>query len=273
MAVSSAKSTSSSAPPKKSAAPNPLLLPDGTPAAIVASKLRKQYAGRSVVDGVSVEVHRGEVVGLLGPNGAGKTTSFYMIMGLVPGDGGTVCLGDQNITHWPMHMRARGGIGYLAQEASVFRKLSAEDNLRAVLQLMPMTRTEQDARVEQLLGEFGLLKKRRTLGMRLSGGERRRVEIARTLATDPYFILLDEPFTGIDPIVRNEIQDIVLHLRDQGIGILITDHHEQATLDIVDRGYILYDGKVIAQGTSQELLADEHARNVYFGEGRPERKR
>ena len=252
---------------------NPLLLPDGTPAAIVARNMRKQYGGRAVVDGVSIEVQRGEVVGLLGPNGAGKTTSFYMIMGLVPADGGVVSLGDQTITHWPMHQRARAGIGYLAQEASVFRKLSAEDNLRAVLQLMPLTRAEQEARVEQLLGEFGLLKKRRTLGMRLSGGERRRVEIARTLATDPHFILLDEPFTGIDPIVRLEIQDIVLHLRDRGIGILITDHHEQATLDIVDRGYILYDGKVIAEGTSHELMADEHARRVYFGEGREPRKR
>ena len=255
------------------ASTSPLLTTDGTPAAIVASKLRKQYGGRVVVDGVSIEVQRGEVVGLLGPNGAGKTTSFYMIMGLVKADGGSVSLGETSITHWPMHQRARAGIGYLAQEASVFRKLSAEDNLRAVLQLMPLTKKEQEARVEQLLGEFGLLGRRRTLGMRLSGGERRRVEIARTLATDPHFILLDEPFTGIDPIVRNEIQDIVLHLRDRGIGILITDHHEQATLDIVDRGYILYDGKVIAQGTSQELLADEHARSVYFGEDREPRKR
>jgi lipopolysaccharide export system ATP-binding protein len=272
MAVSPPKA-SKTTPPQKPPANNPLLLPDGTPASILARKLKKQYAGRVVVDGVSVEVHRGEVVGLLGPNGAGKTTSFYMIMGLVPSNGGTVSLGDKTITNWPMHLRARAGIGYLAQEASVFRKLSAEDNLRAVLQLMPLSRAEQNARVEQLLGEFGLLEKRRILGMRLSGGERRRVEIARTLATDPYFILLDEPFTGIDPIVRNEIQDIVLRLRDQGIGILITDHHEQATLDIVDRGYILSDGHVIAEGTSRELLADEHARRVYFGEARPERKR
>ncbi len=273
MSVSPPKTPPPDGAPDQRPAKNPLLLADGTPAAIVARKLRKQYGGRAVVDGVSIEVQRGEVVGLLGPNGAGKTTSFYMIMGLVPADGGTVALGDQTITHWPMHQRARAGIGYLAQEASVFRKLTAEDNLRAVLQLMPLSRGEQDARVEKLLSEFGLQKKRRTLGMRLSGGERRRVEIARTLATDPFFILLDEPFTGIDPIVRNEIQDIVLHLRETGIGILITDHHEQATLDIVDRGYILSDGQVIAQGTSRELLADEHARRVYFGESREPRKR
>jgi lipopolysaccharide export system ATP-binding protein len=245
---------------------NPLLFKDGTPAAIVASKLRKQYNGRVVVDGVSIEVHRGEVVGLLGPNGAGKTTSFYMIMGLVPAEGGAVHLGEQNVTHWPMHQRARAGVGYLAQESSVFRKLSAEDNLRAVLQMMPLSRSEREARCEQLLGEFGLTNKRRILGMRLSGGERRRVEIARTLATNPFFILLDEPFTGIDPIVRQEIRTIVRRLCGQGIGVLITDHNEMETLRIIDRGYILSEGRVIAQGTSQELLSDEEARRVYFGQ-------
>lgn len=250
-----------------SANDSPLLFNDGSPAAIVAEKLQKTYSGRAVVDGVSIEVRRGEVVGLLGPNGAGKTTSFYMIMGLVPADGGTVCLGEQNITHWPMHQRARAGIGYLAQESSVFRKLSAEDNLRAVLQLMPMSKSERDARCEQLLREFGLEAKRRIRGMSLSGGEKRRVEIARTLATDPFFILLDEPFTGIDPIVRQEIRTIVRRLCEQGIGVLITDHNEMETLRIIDRGYILSDGKVIAQGTSPELLADEEARRVYFGEG------
>ncbi len=252
-----------SAPPLKKN--NPLLFADGTPAAIVASKLRKTYNGRVVVDGVSIEVQRGEVVGLLGPNGAGKTTSFYMIMGLVPAEGGSVHLGEENITHWPMHQRARGGVGYLAQESSVFRKLSAEDNVRAVLQLMPLSKSEREARCEQLLGEFGLLNKRHILGMRLSGGERRRVEIARTLATDPFFILLDEPFTGIDPIVRQEIRTIVRRLCEQGIGVLITDHNEMETLRIIDRGYILSDGKVIAQGTSQELLSDDEARRVYFG--------
>jgi lipopolysaccharide export system ATP-binding protein len=243
---------------------SPLLMPDGSPAAIVASKLRKAYNGRVVVDGVSIDVSRGEAVGLLGPNGAGKTTSFYMIMGLVPPDAGSVTLGEENITHWPMHQRARAGVGYLAQEASVFRKLSAEDNLRAVLQLMPISEKEREARCERLLHEFGLEARRRTLGMRLSGGERRRVEIARTLATDPFFILLDEPFTGIDPKVRQEIRTIVRRLCAQGIGVLITDHNEMETLRIIDRGYILSDGKVIAQGTSDELLADEHARQVYF---------
>ncbi len=166
-----------------------------------------------------------------------------------------------------MHQRARAGVGYLAQESSVFRKLSAEDNLRAVLQLMPLSKSEREARCEQLLGEFGLINKRRILGMRLSGGEKRRVEIARTLATNPFFILLDEPFTGIDPIVRQEIRTIVRRLCDQGIGVLITDHNEMETLRIIDRGYILSEGRVIAQGTSQELLADEEARRVYFGQG------
>ena len=236
------------------------------PPAIIARGLRKQYGDRTVVNDVAIEVKRGEVVGLLGPNGAGKTTSFYMIMGLVRPDGGTVCLGNKDITRWSMHQRARAGVGYLAQETSVFRHLSIEDNVRAILQLMPFSNAEREARCEALLKELDLTERRRIHGIALSGGERRRTEIARTLATDPYFILLDEPFTGVDPLVRQEIQRIVLRLKEQGIGILITDHNEYDTLDIIDRGYILYDGRIMTQGTSRELLNDELARELYFGE-------
>ena len=187
-------------------------------------------------------------------------------MGLVRPDSGTVELGDRVITHWPMHRRAQAGIGYLAQEASVFRKLTVEDNLKAILQLMPIPASERKARCESLLQELDLIERRHTLGMRLSGGERRRTEIARTLATNPHFILLDEPFTGVDPIVRQEIQQIVLRLKDQGIGILITDHNEHDTLEIIDRGYIIADGHIVTQGTARELLGDARAREVYFGE-------
>jgi len=236
------------------------------PAAITAAGLVKSYGGRRVVNEVSFEVARGEVVGLLGPNGAGKTTSFYMVMGLVQPDGGTIKLGDQSISRWPMHQRARAGIGYLAQDASVFRKLSVEDNLRAILQLMPLSRAQRAARLEELLHDLGLEDRRHTPGVKLSGGERRRTEIARTLATDPYFILLDEPFTGVDPIVRHEIQDIVLRLKKRGIGVLITDHNEHDTLEIIDRGYILFDGKIMTQGSSNDLLTDPRARELYFGE-------
>ena len=245
---------------------NPTLMADGTPAAIVATRLVKQYGERRVVDEVSVEVRRGEVVGLLGPNGAGKTTSFYMIMGLVRPGGGTVRLGDQDVTRWPMHQRARAGIGYLAQDASVFRKLSVEDNLRAILQLLPLSTAEREARCEELLQNLDLVERRHALGMSLSGGERRRTEIARTLATSPTFILLDEPFTGVDPIAVQEIQNIVTRLKAQGIGILITDHNVHDTLDIIDRGYILANGRIMTQGTARELLADERARELYFGE-------
>jgi len=236
------------------------------PQAITATNLVKQYGGRRVVDGVSLEVRRGEVVGLLGTNGAGKTTSFYMIMGLAKPDTGTINLGAQNVTRWPMHKRARGGIGYLAQDASVFRKLSVEDNLHAILQLMPLSARERRERCEELLHDLDLVERRHSLGIALSGGERRRTEIARTLATNPYFILLDEPFTGVDPIAVQEIQNIVLHLRDQGIGILITDHNVHDTLDIIDRGYIMYNGKIMTEGTSRELTKDEKARELYFGE-------
>jgi len=239
---------------------------DGSPQAIVASGLVKKYHGRRVVDEVSVNVNRGEVVGLLGPNGAGKTTTFYMIMGLVKPDGGRIQLGKNDVASWPMHRRARAGIGYLAQDPSVFRKLTVEENIKAVLELMPMTRSERKERVEELLGDLDLAHKRYSLGISLSGGERRRTEIARTLATNPFFILLDEPFTGVDPLVRQEIQGIVLRLKEQGIGILITDHNEYETLEIIDRGYILSDGRVIAEGTADELIADPRARQVYFGE-------
>ena len=239
---------------------------DGSPRGITATGLMKSYVGRHVVDGVALEVRRGEVVGLLGPNGAGKTTSFYMIMGLVRPDGGTVRLGDREITNWPMHQRARAGIGYLAQEASVFRKLTVENNIRAILQLMPLTNAEREERCEKLLQELDLGERRNSLGISLSGGERRRTEIARTLATNPYFILLDEPFTGVDPIAVQEIQNIVLRLKTQGIGILITDHNVHDTLDIIDRGYILSEGKIMTQGSSQELLSDDRARELYFGE-------
>lgn len=241
-------------------------MPDGSPGAITARGLKKRYGQREVVSDVAIDVRRGEVVGLLGPNGAGKTTSFYMIMGLVRPDGGRVSLGEHDVTRWAMHRRARAGMGYLSQGKSIFQRLSVEDNLRAILQLTDLPASRRRERCEQLLREFDLTSRRHTLGRSLSGGETRRTEIARTLATDPYFILLDEPFTGIDPIVRQDIQDIVLRLREQGIGILITDHNEGATLDIIDRGYILFDGKVMTQGTSRELLADPVAREVYFGE-------
>lgn len=236
------------------------------PQAILVRGLRKTYGKRAVVDGVDFEVNRGEVVGLLGPNGAGKTTSFYMVMGLVRPDGGRVMLDNKDISQWPMHRRARSGIGYLAQDPSVFRRLSVEDNIRAILEMMPLTRKQQDARCEELLQDLDLVERRRASGIKLSGGERRRTEIARSLATDPAFILLDEPFTGVDPINREEIQQIVRRLRDRGIGILITDHNEMATLDIVDRAYIVHSGHIEAHGTPSELLTNERARELYFGE-------
>jgi lipopolysaccharide export system ATP-binding protein len=245
-----------------------------TPDAIVAKHLVKSYAGRRVVDEISIEVNRGEVVGLLGPNGAGKTTTFYMIMGLVQPDSGRVHLGEVNIASWPMHERSKAGIGYLAQEPSVFRGLTVEENVKAILELLPMTNAERKERCEELLSDLDLTQRRYSTGIQLSGGERRRTEIARTLATAPYFILLDEPFTGVDPLVRQEIQGIVLRLKERGIGVLITDHNEHDTLEIIDRGYIINDGRVIAEGDASELLADERARQVYFGEkiGRPQQR-
>jgi len=227
--------------------------------------LVKKYKSRTVVNEVSVEVEQGEIVGLLGPNGAGKTTTFYMIVGLIRPNSGRIWLDNTEITSLPMYRRARMGIGYLAQEASVFRKLSVEDNLMAVMELSDMSREERKERQESLLEEFGLTRIRKSLGTQLSGGERRRTEIARALALSPNFILLDEPFAGVDPIAVEDIQTIVSHLKDKNIGILITDHNVHETLSITDRAYLLFEGKILKQGTSAQLADDEQVRNVYLG--------
>ncbi|HBE43110.1 MAG TPA: LPS export ABC transporter ATP-binding protein [Bacteroidales bacterium] len=227
--------------------------------------LVKKYHNRTVVDHVSFEVQQGEIVGLLGPNGAGKTTSFYMIVGLIRPKEGRIYLDGEEITNLPVYRRARKGLGYLAQEASVFRNLSVEDNLRAVLELSSFSGEEQADRVESLLNEFGLQKIRKNKGIHLSGGERRRTEIARALALKPKFILLDEPFAGIDPIAVEDIQNIVSHLKNKNIGILITDHNVHETLSITDRAYLLFEGKILKSGTSSQLAEDEHVRKVYLG--------
>jgi lipopolysaccharide export system ATP-binding protein len=227
--------------------------------------LVKRYRSRTVVKNVSVEVEQGEIVGLLGPNGAGKTTSFYMIVGLIAPNEGKIFLNNEDITREPVYKRAQKGIGYLAQEASVFRKLTVEDNLRAVLEMSKLTKEEQQARVESLIREFGLVKIRKNLGIQLSGGERRRTEIARALAIDPKFILLDEPFAGVDPIAVEDIQDIVSHLKEKNIGILITDHNVHETLSITDRAYLLFEGEILKAGTAKELAEDEQVRKVYLG--------
>ena len=241
--------------------------PNNKPATVIhAAHLRKTYGSRTVVHDISLEVNRGEVVGVLGPNGAGKTTTFYMVMGLVQPQKGRIMLGETNITRWPMWRRAEGGIGYLAQEPSVFKRLTVEENILAVLQLKSISAKDQRARCERLLEELDLTARRHALGGALSGGERRRTEIARTLATDPAFILLDEPFTGIDPLAVYEIQNIVLNLKERGIGILITDHNVHDTMEIINRGYIVSEGAIVAQGTSGELLKNKHAIEVYFGE-------
>ena len=219
-----------------------------------------------MVDGVSVEVNQGEIVGLLGPNGAGKTTSFYMIVGLVRPDQGQVFLDELEITKLPMYKRAQLGIGYLPQEVSVFRKLSVEDNIMAILEMTPLTSAQRSEKLEKLLEEFGLVSIRKNLGNRLSGGEKRRTEIARALATDPKFILLDEPFAGVDPIAVEDIQSIISELRKRNIGILITDHNVQETLSITDRAYLLFEGKILKSGTAEELAADEQVRKVYLGQ-------
>ena len=219
-----------------------------------------------MVDGVSVEVNQGEIVGLLGPNGAGKTTSFYMIVGLVRPDQGQVFLDKLEITKLPMYKRAQLGIGYLPQEVSVFRKLSVEDNIMAILEMTPLTSIQRSEKLEKLLEEFGLVSIRKNLGNRLSGGEKRRTEIARALATDPKFILLDEPFAGVDPIAVEDIQSIISELRKRNIGILITDHNVQETLSITDRAYLLFEGKILKSGTAEELAADEQVRKVYLGQ-------
>ena len=227
--------------------------------------LVKRYRSRTVVKKVSVEVEQGEIVGLLGPNGAGKTTSFYMIVGLIAPNEGRIFLNNEDITREPVYKRAQKGIGYLAQEASVFRKLTVEDNLRAVLEMSKLTKQEQQDKVEGLLKELGLQKIRKNLGIQLSGGERRRTEIARALAIDPKFILLDEPFAGVDPIAVEDIQDIVSHLKDKNIGILITDHNVHETLSITDRAYLLFEGEILKAGTAKELADDEQVRKVYLG--------
>ena len=225
----------------------------------------KKYGSRTVVKGVSVEVNRGEIVGLLGPNGAGKTTSFYMIVGLIKPNSGKVFLDDKDITKLPMYKRARLGIGYLAQEASVFRKLSVEDNIKAVLEMSKFSKAEQKDKLESLLDEFGLQRIRKSLGIQLSGGERRRCEIARALSIDPAFILLDEPFAGVDPIAVEDIQEIVSKLKQKNIGILITDHNVHETLTITDRAYLLFEGDILKAGTAKELAEDEQVRKVYLG--------
>jgi lipopolysaccharide export system ATP-binding protein len=228
--------------------------------------LVKQYGAKRVVNDVSVEVNQGEIVGLLGPNGAGKTTSFYMFVGLVRPDEGQVFLEDTEISNWPMFKRAQHGIGYLPQEASVFRELSVEENIQAILEMTKLTKKEQEDKLESLISEFGLGKVRKNLGKVLSGGERRRTEIARALATDPKFILLDEPFAGVDPIAVEDIQQIVAKLKQKNIGILITDHNVQETLSITDRAYLLFEGKLLKHGTAQELANDEMVRKVYLGQ-------
>ncbi|MEJ6734462.1 MAG: LPS export ABC transporter ATP-binding protein [Flavobacteriales bacterium] len=230
-----------------------------------AKNIIKNYSGRNVVDNVSVQVNQGEIVGLLGPNGAGKTTTFYMMVGLVKPDNGTVLLNDIEITSLPMYKRAQMGVGYLAQEASVFRKLSVEDNISAVLEMTSLSKEEQSLKLEELISEFGLNLIRKTKGDLLSGGERRRTEIARCLATDPKFILLDEPFAGVDPIAVEDIQQIVSTLKKKNIGILITDHNVHETLSITERAYLLYEGKILKSGTAKELAEDEQVRKVYLG--------
>jgi lipopolysaccharide export system ATP-binding protein len=237
-------------------------------ALLQASGLKKSYKGRQVVQNVSLQVATGQVVGLLGPNGAGKTTSFYMIVGLVPQDGGTVTIDQLDITAMPMHQRARHGIGYLPQEASIFRRLTVEENLLGVLQLRSeLSRAEQQEKMEALLEEFHIGHIRKNTGMSLSGGERRRVEIARALAVEPRFILLDEPFAGVDPISVIDIKRIIEHLRDRGLGVLITDHNVRETLDVCEKAYIVSHGNLIAEGTPAEVLQNEHVRQVYLGEG------
>jgi lipopolysaccharide export system ATP-binding protein len=236
------------------------------PVKLYTENIKKSYKGRDVVQGVSIEVNQGEIVGLLGPNGAGKTTSFYMIVGLVQPDSGKVFLDEIDITSFPMYKRAQMGIGYLPQEVSVFRKLSVEDNILAILEMTDLSKVERHEKLEQLLEEFSLTHVRKNLGNRLSGGEKRRTEIARALATNPKFVLLDEPFAGVDPIAVEDIQSIVSELRKRNIGILITDHNVQETLSITDRAYLLFEGSILKSGTAEELAADEQVRRVYLGQ-------
>tara|TARA_B100000767_G_scaffold201818_1_gene188720 strand:- start:373 stop:1113 length:741 start_codon:yes stop_codon:yes gene_type:complete len=240
---------------------------------LTATNIEKSYKGRKVVKGISVEVSQGEIVGLLGPNGAGKTTSFYMIVGLIKPNNGAIFLDDKEITKSPMYQRAQQGIGYLAQEASVFRKLSVEDNILSVLQMTDLSKSAQKEKMESLLDEFSLNHIRKNRGDLLSGGERRRTEIARALATDPKFVLLDEPFAGVDPVAVEDIQRIVAHLKKKNIGILITDHNVQETLAITDKTYLMFEGSILKAGTPDELASDEMVRKVYLGQNFELRKK
>jgi len=240
---------------------------------LYTQEIRKSYKGRDVVKGVTVEVNQGEIVGLLGPNGAGKTTSFYMIVGLVKPDKGKVFLDDIEITNYPMFKRAQMGVGYLPQEVSVFRKLSVEDNIMAILEMTDLNKQERKDRLEKLLDEFSLHHVRKNLGNSLSGGEKRRTEIARALATEPKFVLLDEPFAGVDPIAVEDIQSIISELKTRNIGVLITDHNVQETLSITDRAYLLFEGSILKSGTAAELASDEQVRRVYLGKNFELRKK
>jgi lipopolysaccharide export system ATP-binding protein len=237
-----------------------------TARSLSVENLGKQYEGRPVVRGVSLSIQRGEVVGLLGPNGAGKTTCFYIITGLIKPDYGTILLNEQDITELPMYRRARLGLGYLPQEASIFRGLTVEQNIRAVLEVVEKSFPRREELLEELLGEFSITHLRRTPSLALSGGERRRVEIARTLASRPDFVLLDEPLAGIDPIATNDIRDLIKHLKERGIGVMITDHNVRDTLDIVDRAYIIHDGMVLMDGLPADIVGNEDVRRVYLGD-------
>ena len=240
---------------------------------LIAKNIFKSYQGRNVVNDVSIEVNQGEIIGLLGPNGAGKTTTFYTIVGLIKPDSGNITVDNNEITSFPMYKRAQKGIGYLAQEPSVFRKLSVEDNIRAVLELSKIDKKQQEERVEKLVDEFGLQKIRKNNGDLLSGGERRRTEIARALASDPKFVLLDEPFAGVDPIAVEDIQKIISHLKKKNIGILITDHNVQETLAITDKTYLMFEGKILKAGIPEDLSKDEVVRKLYLGQNFEFRKK
>lgn len=247
-------------------APDTAAMPEASQGRLTVESVVKSFKNRRVVRGVSLSVQRGEAVGLLGPNGAGKTTVFYMITGLIPADEGRVLIGGEDITRLPMYQRARLGIGYLPQEASIFRGLTVEQNIRAVLELVEPDKAKREAHLDSLLEEFKITRLRKSPSIALSGGERRRVEIARALASKPSFMLLDEPFAGIDPIAIGDIRDLVRHLTDRGIGVLITDHNVRETLDLVDRAYIIYDGQLLTEGTAEEVIANEDVRRVYLGD-------
>lgn len=251
---------------KNSSAKEPKLITSGDGGGLIAKHLVKSYKKRPVLRDVSISVRRGEAVGLLGPNGAGKTTCFYIISGLVDPDGGSITLDGQDVTHLPMYRRARMGIGYLPQESSIFRGLSVEDNIRAVLQATESDPTRREHMLEELLGEFSISHLRHTPSITLSGGERRRLEIARALAARPRFIMLDEPLAGIDPIAINDIRQLIKHLKDRGIGVLITDHNVRDTLDIVDRAYILHGGKVLMEGLPEDIVTNKDVRRFYLGD-------